>query len=307
VIAVDPKSVLSPEPIFELFRNELNMTIITWTDTDFVQWDPLPPNMSLHVLTTRHLRRQGKFLAKCMEFLNQQGRSWTALWDTDEYIIFNGYNRSVENGTTPHDLAESGSILEFIQKSEGKPCYPMMKLEVGTKEDPSVSRRSISIPNLDPQRLDTLRYQYKNRWGTKDVGNGIGKAFLNVRKVKFPCKVLTPHRPVMNLCPPPQGKFVKESPFLLLHYVGSWESFSFRNSTMPGRVLVERSSGGGERNYRTSMSRLRKRGWKALFRMWESSERRRLLRHAGLPRGYNGSVLHCITALIAAEENATIA
>ena len=180
----------------------------------------------------------------------------------------------------------------------------MMKLEVGTKEDPPVPSKSISIPNLDPQRFDTLRYQYKNRWGTKDVGNGIGKAFLNVRKLTFPCKVLTPHRPAMKLCPPPQGKFVEGSPFLLLHYVGSWESFSFRTN--------DARKGSGREEFwrgRTKLSYIHEpitATWLEGF-IQNVGEKRasRLLRHAGLPRGYNGSVSH-YDALIVTEANAAM-
>ena len=62
----------------------------------------------------------------------------------------------------------------------------MMRLEVGTKEDPSIFNRNVSMSNLDPRRFDTLRYQYKNRFGIKEVGNGIGKAFLDVGKIDFP-------------------------------------------------------------------------------------------------------------------------
>jgi hypothetical protein len=68
VIAVDPGSVLSPEPVLDLFRNELNMTIITWADSDFVNWEPLPPDTPPEVLTNRYLMRQRKFLGKCMKF-----------------------------------------------------------------------------------------------------------------------------------------------------------------------------------------------------------------------------------------------
>jgi hypothetical protein len=38
VMAVDPLSLLSPKPVLDLFRNELNMTIITWTDGNFADW-----------------------------------------------------------------------------------------------------------------------------------------------------------------------------------------------------------------------------------------------------------------------------
>jgi hypothetical protein len=68
-----------------------------------------------------------------MEHLYEEGQTWTALWDVDEFIIFNGYDRTLEKITMPHDLAEPGGILEYIQNAEEKPCYPMMRLEVGPK------------------------------------------------------------------------------------------------------------------------------------------------------------------------------
>jgi hypothetical protein len=302
VIAVDPGSVLSPEPVLDLFRNELNMTIITWTDSDFVDWEPLPPNASSEESYRRYVMRQRRFLAKCMEHLYQEGMSWTALWDVDEYIIFNGYNRTVENSTTPTDLAEPGSILKYITEAEGKPCYPIQKLEVGTKEDPSLSSKNFTIPNLDPQRFDTLRYPYKNRFGDKRVGNLIGKAFLNVRSIEFPHRVISIHRPAMKICPPPQGGFVEGSPFLLLHYVGSWESFSFRTNDV--RKGTEREAFWRKR---TKLSRIHEpitATWLEGFVQNVGQQRAwRLLRHAGLPRGYNGSISR-YDAFIAAEENA---
>ena len=301
VIAVDPGSVLSPEPVLDLFRNELNMTIITWTDSDFVDWEPLPPNTSSEESYQRYVMRQRRFLGKCMEHLYQEGLSWTALWDVDEYIIFNGYNRSVANMTTPTDLAKPGSILEYIQNADEKPCYPMMKLEVGTKEDPSVSNKNFSITNLDPQRFDTLRYQHKNRFGDKRVGNLIGKVFLNVRNLEFPHRVISIHRPATKICPPPQGGFVEGGPILLLHYVGSWESFSFRSNDV--RKGSEREEFWRKRTKLSFIHEPITATWLEGFIQNVGNQRAsRLLRHAGLPRGYNGSVSH-YEALIAAEEN----
>jgi hypothetical protein len=208
----------------------------------------------------------------------------------------------VGNITTPQDLAEPGSILKYIQKVEDKPCYPMMRLEVGIKEDPLLSDRNISIPNLDPRRFDTLRYQYKNRFGIKQVGNGIGKAFLNVRKMDFPHDVTTPHCPATTICPRPYGRFVEESPFVLLHYVGSWEAYSFRTNDARNRSEIFWRK-------RTILSHSHEpitATWLEGFIQNVGKQRAlRLLRHTGLPRCYNGSISH-YKALIAAEENITM-
>ena len=226
-------------------------------------------------------------MGKCMEHMHQQGRTWTAMWDVDEYIVFNGYNRAVGNVTTPNDLAEPGCILNYIVQAEENLCYPMMRLEVGTKEDPP-TLRNISIPNLDPLRFDTLRYRYKNVKGMKKVGNGLGKMLHNSKYVEIPVTVLSPHRPAHMICPPAYGKRVRRSPFIILHYVGSWEAFTFRND--PRSAMLRTAE---KWEYRGSLPRIFEPStdtWLEGFIQDVGKQRAwKLLRHAGLPKGYNGS------------------
>jgi hypothetical protein len=264
VMAVDPVSSLSPKPVLDLFRNELNMTIITWTDRNFANWRKLNANASNDQLGKRYLRRQLLFLGKCMDHLHKHGRTWTAMWDVDEYIVFNGYNRAVENVTTPNDLTEPASILNYIVQADENLCYPMMRLEVGTKEDP-LTLRNISIPNLDPLRFDTLRYRYRNVIGMRKVGNGFGKMLHNSKYVDPPVEVLTPHRPAHMICRPAFGKIVRKSPFLILHYVGSWEAFSFRNDPRSAMLRTE-EKWELRGSIRASLSPKQTLGWKVLSR-----------------------------------------
>jgi Glycosyltransferase family 92 len=285
VIAVDPLSLLSPGPVLDLFRNELNMTIITWTDRDFADWKRLRKTTSSDKLGRRYLRRQRLFLSKCMEHMHQQGRTWTAMWDVDEYIIFNGYNRAIGNITTPNDLVEPGCMLDYIEQADENLCYPMMRLEVGTKEDPP-TLRNISIPNLDPLRFDTLRYRYTSNWDWE--GNGLGKMFINSKYVDPPVEVLSPHRPAHMICPAAFGKVVQESPFIILHYVGSWEAFTFRND--PRSAMLRTAEKWEYRGNLTDIFEPNTDTWMEGFIRDVGKQRAwRLLRHAGLPDGYNGS------------------
>jgi hypothetical protein len=147
VIAVDPRSELFPDSILDVFRKELNMTIVRWTDSDFADWGPLPANATSTTLTRRYLFRQSLFLEGCMEHLNQHNRTWTALWDADEYIVFQGYGRKNKQNETivsPPNLTEPGTILKYIQQTETKTCVPMNRVEVGTKEDSMLQNRSFS-------------------------------------------------------------------------------------------------------------------------------------------------------------------
>jgi hypothetical protein len=239
VVAVDPRSHLSPEPVFDLFRKELNMTIITWADDDYIDvHEELPENATGAQIMFQYLKRQCQFLSKCLHYMQDQGRKWVALWDVDEYISINGYDRPIGNSTTPSDLFVPGTIYNYLQKMEPVICHSMIRLEVGTKEhsefhslyNESAALMNISISNLKPHQFDTLRYKYRNRNGGKIVGNGLGKVFLNVQNITFPWKVETPHRPVKHLCQGAYGVKYEKGPFLIYHYVGSWEAYSFRRS-----------------------------------------------------------------------------
>jgi hypothetical protein len=299
VVAVDPRSQLSPEPIFDLFRTELNMTILTWTDKDFIVWEdePSDKNLSLSFLTSRHDRRQRLFLEKCMQHLYQQGRNWTAMWDVDEYVIFNRYNRGIGNVTSPNDLAEPGSILKYVKAEGESHCFPMRRLEVGTKENPSLLRNS-SLQQLDIRRLNTVRYRYRNRPGT-GVGNGNGKVFLNVQKVNFRKKVRTPHRPAPSICPGAFGRVVTDAPFMMLHYVGSWPAYSFRSNDP--RFISKTHQSWLKRSALSFRLQPKTETWLEGFINNVGAQRAwKVLRHAGLPDGYNSSISE-YEAVIAAE------
>jgi hypothetical protein len=151
-----------------------------------------------------------------------------------------------------------------------------------------------------------LWYQYESRFGFKEVGNANGKVFLNVQYIEFPYEVLTPHRPAMKICPPPYGRFVDGGQFLLLHYVGSWEAYSFRTNDARNGISKKEKFW----RKRAKMSRIHEpitATWFDGFIQNVGTERAsRLLRHTGLPRGYNGSVSR-YEALIAAEEDVAMA
>jgi hypothetical protein len=289
VIAVDPRSHLSPEPVLDLFRRELNMTIITWTDDDYVSWTTtLPINASSYQLAERYLERQRRFIESCIQHMQLQGKKWTALWDVDEYISINGYDRVFGNVTLPSDLSESGVILKVLQQVEHKICFSMIRIHVGTKE--STVLNQTAIPNLQPERLDTLRYLYKNHHGGRKVGNGLGKVFLNVQNVTFPINVPSPHRPVRHLCPAAPGNKESEyGPFYILHYIGSWEAYNFRSQD--ARIGTYRTWGiWQERSNRSVTWMPKSEKWLEGFVQDVGIDRAwKLLRHAGLPDGYNMS------------------
>lgn len=165
IVAVDPDSKTSPDEIFDQYRKELGMLITTWTDDDLGAWEPLPARPNVGQKRDRHRTRQARFLKQCMQHLSTEGWTWTALWDTDEYLTFNGFDEpkpTLTNNSTlvtsPIDLSESGSALNYIKKYGEDKCIPIYRILVGAKytEDPEQNHYTA----IDYRRFDTLHFLY---------------------------------------------------------------------------------------------------------------------------------------------------
>jgi len=248
VVAADPRSKNFPDPVLDLFRQQLNMTIVSWNDTDYSSWkEPLPSDSGVLEKVDRHRTRQRRFMARCLRHMHAHNRTWTALWDSDEYIAFNRYNLIRRNpatnlsATSPHNMSEAGSILRYLKEfGEGR-GVSIKRIIVGSAEVPSLMNESHPY---DPRRFDTLRYRFRARHISKL--NGHGKCMLNVQKIaSFPWRVRNPHRPMVDLCPGPKGERLVKNPFFLNHFIGSWEAYSYRDD---GRR-------GSERTYKAYLER----------------------------------------------------
>jgi hypothetical protein len=61
------------------------MTILTWNDSDYGDWEPLPADSKRHIKTNRCLVGDDSDSSKnAWITCYQQGRTWTALWDVDD-------------------------------------------------------------------------------------------------------------------------------------------------------------------------------------------------------------------------------
>lgn len=299
VIAVDPNSHESPDAVLQQFRRELDMTIVSWGDSDYLgDIEPLPDTASTSERSKRYLIRQRQFLGACMEHLYRQNKTWTALWDTDEYISYHGFSfprkQSGNDRTivTPPDMSQPGTILRYLKESSDERCVSMMRILVGSKETPGLLNETTLPPSIDPRRLDTVRFRYRGRPGRRI--HGMGKSLLNVQNItKFPITVPNPHRPVPELCPQPLGDStigLEHSPFYLRHYIGSWEAYSYR---------VGDSRRGHNKNYDAYMLRATTQSivyedimpkWLAAFVKSMGDERAvRLLKDIGIDPAYNAS------------------
>jgi hypothetical protein len=123
IVAVDPSSETSPAAIWQTWREQTDLTVTEWTDTDFMPdnflktgyhinprfinadanksaWhngDEDPATVKADRLQiSNHRFRQVTFLSACLRQLKKEKRTWTMHIDTDEYVVVNPMLRRPE-------------------------------------------------------------------------------------------------------------------------------------------------------------------------------------------------------------------
>jgi hypothetical protein len=181
---------------------------------------------------------------KCMMELKADNYTWTALVDTDEFILKNHY--AFDDYNVFQNLANvsnSTTVLEILQGSKTtnndafksllrRPCLPMTKLQFGTKESTQDQVNQQVPQGFNGSHFLTLRWRWHH--GIKNPQqNRRGKAMIDVSRVPdrdFFVENVYQHRPIRTLCYE-NGMFQgnRKSPFTTHHYVGTWEQWSFRD------------------------------------------------------------------------------
>lgn len=256
VVAVDPHSETSPRPILERWNNYMNITV--WEEKNYMPKEFMESyrtptkyrlkhnnkwtrNQTETRLVENHFYRQQVFLARCMEFLRQEGSTWVMHIDTDEYLTTSKLLR--EQPPSHIDIVsaqEPGSVLTVLQQAVrhsyetvNYPCIPVIRILYGNKELP----KQPSVEGFSPQRFESLRWNYHA--STNVIGSGtvnaLGKFIIDVtaipkRTLKEPV-VLSIHRPFGSFCSRSDDmdySHVAEQPMAINHYLGSWEQYSRR-------------------------------------------------------------------------------
>jgi hypothetical protein len=241
IVARDPRSRTSPSEI--LARYEGLMDITEWQDKHYfpeiVQmsimkkepWDALRPNANK--LVDLHRFRQRYFYSSCMKQLQQENQTWTALVDSDEFIVLNrnsvlwNYKRSVKSTTILVALKRA----TFARELRYSPCVSMPRLFFGTKES-TVREVQNSVPDgFNGSEFLTFHRRYTPN--PQDVRtNRAGKAMMDVSRVDpeelRPINI-NPHVPLKSVCgQDSQWIQSKKALFVVHHYVGTFEQWSFR-------------------------------------------------------------------------------
>jgi hypothetical protein len=275
-MAVDPSSQTSPQHIIDRWNNHhatTNLTIVQWArDEDYMlahEFSKTQHDVAIFFQHDRpsseliqHRARQRLFYYKCMLHCQQNNRHWTALIDTDEYMVLR-YDTLHDYGRRDDELPtidQPGSILSFL-KSEFQrpdahpnltysPCVAIPRLRFGAKEREAGSsatlaprhvpplmnkmskgRSSFSLsPTFDLQAWETLRWTWHanlNDHGT----NRISKTMVDLSRLK-PIDIVpvySIHRPIKSKCEHKKLHIRPSEQVLVLHhYLGTWEYWKYR-------------------------------------------------------------------------------
>lgn len=269
VVAVDPASATSPQPIFDHWMQVLNndLTIITWTDEDFV--DPphalrRSPSDNHKRIYQKHRLRQRAFYYQCTRHLQQQNRSWTVYHDSDEFVVLNADvlpKDSVERLVV--DNPRGGYIWQYLNETvssqpkenlaqvyRNKVCLPIPRRRFSATDletiEPlhdlvphSMILSSSSLEQQQPvaKRFETLRWWHRTY--ADNTSDTIGKSIMDVSKINsshfeipenrtvLTYKTGSAHKPLIAACPASIWDPVIH-PLAIHHYIGSWEAYQAR-------------------------------------------------------------------------------
>jgi hypothetical protein len=324
VVTVDPRSQTSPTWLFNRWRKQ-GMVVEQWVDRDFWRADlqllPLPANSTLQIKRDRHRGRQKFFYRSCLIHLKTLNRTWVALHDSDEYLLYNHaggdryeawearmqkrHDNSAQHATSarikpshppPPTPGEEGGMIRYIRQEQAagveyyqSPCIGVPRLSFGAVESSRAAREAgmpQSSTTLDALQFDTLRW-HRHAPRNDFVKNALGKVLMDVSRIdvaKSPY-FMSLHRPIKSICTPPWHNDWT-SGLRINHYLGSWESYAFRDDSRRGG---ERSREQWEYKATTHTDQTDDniRPWLQGFVDAQGlSQAERLLDKAGLPQGY---------------------
>jgi hypothetical protein len=182
IVMTDPASQTSPHPILKRWKNLKLMDIVEWTDRDFMTKEEFQTAQTEVInyfggtqITPKliiHRARQRMFYYKCLQTLKQQGKTWTLLTDTDEFVTINyetvhqSMHQSIDlNLTTaaPPRMDQPGAVARFLQNQvkgpqvqelndnqplyilQSSPCIQIPRIRYGAQEsDTSTTSTSTS-------------------------------------------------------------------------------------------------------------------------------------------------------------------
>jgi hypothetical protein len=246
IVAIDPRSRTSPLKIFNRYKGRINITV--WNDADFMpdhlkESHKLIPANDTKQLTDLYLKRQVYFYNSCLRTLHAENKTWTAVIDSDEFIQPN--DRAMFHGIL---RKKEATMIDTLQQSENKEgitshlfsdsCVRIPRIRYGTKESEYSKVQNMVPEGFQGQDFLTMRWRW-HRKISKAHRDGLEKTVVDLSKVENvsifdrPWQNVNPHRAIRSLCKlrskadPPA--YAVEAPWIINHYFGSFEQWSFRN------------------------------------------------------------------------------
>jgi hypothetical protein len=259
VLASDPRSKTSPEPILQRWRQTTttNLNIVTWHDDDFMNATEIEQAESyvkyhfgadIAPALIRHRARQRLFYYKCMIHLKQQARDWTVLIDSDEFLMISYPTVRARGHEAAPPITQPGSVLTFLQRELKRtdhnlttPCVQIPRARFGGQESTALE---LYANNVVPPRsggfdaMNFLTLRYRHHANVHDYGvNKISKVMVDLSRVDW--HDLQPvdsiHRPIKTLCGHRRLHIRQpEQVFVINHYLGSWEQYVYRSDARQG-------------------------------------------------------------------------
>jgi hypothetical protein len=228
VVNVDPRSRTSPAKILDRWRPLMNITV--WGGAGVAE--ALNETDSL-AKTKMHLQRQMYFYSGCARYLQKENRTWTTFHDVDEFLTVDEHFVN----DTETLLKEPGNVLQTLRNVRStqphnthfqKICITVPRVMYGSIES-STEQVQKDVPSfLDGMKFDTLRYRHRGEHGT---GENV-KSILDVTYAK-PRKKYEIHQLIGNRhC---SYKYTPHNILGIHHYLGSWESYSYRDDARRGK------------------------------------------------------------------------
>jgi Glycosyltransferase family 92 len=277
IVAVDPRSKTHPTEILQRWRGRIDST--EWNELDFMPPTLMDahqkPDLTPDELTKLFRRRQEEFYTRCMARLKAEGKTWTALVDTDEYIVPNSHSKkhyaylqekekspgstilnllqaqaykepAVENLNAmaedlPHEVIVRQQETNVANQIQETPCFPMARLTFGVKESTPAQVQSQIPWGFDGLKFQTLRWRWHGGRTSKKI-NKISKALMDVSRVDSNLFVATEqvmvHLPIQEYCQGIDDLWLLNGQSLLVvhHYGGTWEQWSHREDTRGKRT-----------------------------------------------------------------------
>jgi Glycosyltransferase family 92 len=274
IVAVDPRSRTSPGQILNRWSDFMNITIWwNDTDyisnleelklaEDRVRIVSENAKVTPKSELIRHRARQRLFYSHCLLEHKRSNSGWTVFVDTDEFLSINyealhklrpQYDQSIEPS-----MAEPGSVLKLLQYEQqyysvfrtmnnltSSPCVQIPRIRYGTVEsniemDPDLEKGRLPI-HFNASHFATLRWKVhanSNNYGM----NRISKTMIDLGRIDE--QYLYDRHPIVeSIHKPIPGPFCTqrklhirstEQIFLIHHYLGTYEQYTFRNDARTG-------------------------------------------------------------------------